>query len=57
MVEASLSKGIEAKGTGEKPRIDIYGLWFRKYMDEKRTGGVVFCSKIEDFEVKWYEHS
>ena len=56
MVEASLSKGIEAKGPGEKPRIDIYGLWYRKYMDEKRTGGVVFCSKIEDFEVKWYQH-
>lgn len=57
MVEASLSKDIEAKGTGEKPRIDIYGLWYTKYMEEKRTGGGVFSSKIEDFEVKWYQHS
>lgn len=57
MVEASLSKGIEAKGPVEKPRIDIYGLWYRKYMEEKRTGGGVFSSKIEDFEVKWHEHS
>ena len=57
MVEASLGKGIEDERTGEKPRIDIYGLWYTKYMEDKRIGGGVFSSKIEDFEVKWYEHS
>ena len=53
MVEASivLSGGLEGKGTGEKPRIDIYGLWYQKYMEDKKTGGGLFSSKIEDFEV------
>ena len=53
MVEPSitLSEGLEDKGAGEKPRIDIYGLWYQKYMEDKRSGGGVFSSKIEDFEV------
>jgi hypothetical protein len=53
MVEPSiaLSEGLEDKGTGEKPRIDIYGLWYQKYMEDKKTGGGLFSSKIEDFEV------
>ena len=37
--------------------IDIYGLWYKKYMDDKINGGGVFNSKIEDFEVKWYHHT
>ena len=53
MVEASIiqSVGLEEKGAGEKPRIDIYGLWYQKYMEDKKTCGGVFSSKIEDFEV------
>jgi hypothetical protein len=53
MVEPSIiqSEGLEDKGTGERPRIDIYGLWYQKYKEDKRSGGGVFSSKIEDFEV------
>ena len=53
MVEASiiLSDSLEDKGAVEMPRIDIYGLWYQKYMEDKKSGGGVFSSKIEDFEV------
>lgn len=37
--------------------IDIYKLWHDKYMEDKRNGGGVFSSKVEDFEVKWYTHA
>ena len=37
-------------------KIDIYGLWYQKYIDDKKAGGGVFNSKIEEFEVKWYDH-
>lgn len=39
-----LSKDLEDLGAGEKLRIDIYGLWYQKYMEDKRSGGVVFNS-------------